>query len=279
MAIRWPVRGWVSRVAAVLVRSLAHRTDLALLRLGGTDVVDRGDHLVVRSPHNPEFWWGNYLLLAEVPPAERAAEWLDRYHATFPDAEHVALGFDGPGTLADLAWFAERGYHCESVTALTATEVHPPARVNHDAVYRALRTDDDWAQSVGLRMRTYEGPDPAGHERFVAAKVATNRRLVDAGHGGWFGAFLAGRLVCQMGLFAADWNLARFQSVETDPDHRRLGLAGSLLHHVSEYGLTELAADTLVICADPDYVAIDLYLAVGFAPTGAAVQVERGPAA
>jgi GNAT superfamily N-acetyltransferase len=157
--------------------------------------------------------------------------------------------------------------------------VHPPARVNHDAGYRALRTDDDWAQSVDLRLRCHDGPDPAGYERFVAAKVATNRRLVEAGHGGWFGAFLAGRLACQMGLFTADPGLARFQSVETDPDHRRLGLAGSLLHHVSEYGLTELAADTLVICADPDYVAIDLYRTVGFAPTDTTVQVERGPAA
>ncbi len=261
------------------LRSLAYRTDLALLRLGGTQVEDRGDHLVVRSPHNPAFWWGNFLLLAAVPPIERAPEWLDRFHAAFPEAEHVALGFDGPGTPADLDWFTERGYHCESVAALTATTVHPPAHANHDAVYRLLRSDDDWAQSVRLRMRTYDGTDTEGHERFVTAKVATNRELVEAGHGGWFGAFLDGRLVCQMGLFSADTGLARFQSVETDPDYRRLGLAGSLLHHVSEYGFTELRAQTLVICADPEYVAIELYRAVGFALTETALQLERDPAA
>jgi ribosomal protein S18 acetylase RimI-like enzyme len=81
-----------------------------------------------------------------------------------------------------------------------------------------------------------------------------------------------------MGLFIADEDLARFQSVETDPDFRRLGLAGSLLHHVSEYGFRELRARTLVICADPDYVAIELYRAVGFAQTETAVQLERDPA-
>lgn len=39
------------------VRSLGYRTDLALLRLGGSEFEDRGDHLVVRTPHNPTFWW------------------------------------------------------------------------------------------------------------------------------------------------------------------------------------------------------------------------------
>ena len=53
------------------VVSLADRTDLALLQLGGSEVSDRGDHLVVRTPHNPAYWWGNFLLMAE-PPAPGA---------------------------------------------------------------------------------------------------------------------------------------------------------------------------------------------------------------
>ena len=49
------------------VESLGYRTDLALLRLGGSTIEDRGDHLVVRSPYNPTFYWGNFLLLEHVP--------------------------------------------------------------------------------------------------------------------------------------------------------------------------------------------------------------------
>jgi len=90
--------------------SLGYRTDLALLQLGGTEVDDRGDHLVVRSPHNPRFWWGNFLLLSGVPAPEGTDAWLERFAAEFPGAEHLALGFDGThGRVDDLAAAAELG--------------------------------------------------------------------------------------------------------------------------------------------------------------------------
>ena len=49
------------------VTSLGFLTDLALRVLEGAEVTDRGDYLVVRSPDNPTFWWGNFLLLAGWP--------------------------------------------------------------------------------------------------------------------------------------------------------------------------------------------------------------------
>ena len=77
------------------VVSLGCRTDLALLRAGGSTVEDRGDHLVVRSPHNQTHWWGNFLLLDGPPAEEDAVRWLERFAATFPAAQHVAFAVDG----------------------------------------------------------------------------------------------------------------------------------------------------------------------------------------
>jgi ribosomal protein S18 acetylase RimI-like enzyme len=264
----------------VKVASLGYRTDLSLLGLGGSEIEDRGDHLVVRSPHNPSFWWGNFLLLADVPDPEASGAWLERFAVSFPGARHVALGFDAThGSTADLAGFADLGLNSEAQTVMTATKVGKPSSWNRDAVYRSLASDEDWDQSVELRVRTDDQHhDPAAYRTFVVAKVKTNRQLVDDGHGNWFGAFVDGHLVSQMGLFSAGPGLARFQSVETDPLYRRQGLAGSLVYHVSRYGLGELGADILVMVADPDYFAIDLYRAVGFEATETQLQVERAPA-
>jgi ribosomal protein S18 acetylase RimI-like enzyme len=124
---------------------------------------------------------------------------------------------------------------------MTATEVHEPARLHSDADYRALQSDEDWAQSVELRMRCNER-EPMAYRTYVTAKAQTNRGLVEAGHGGWFGAFVDALLVTQRGLFSAGPGLARFQAAETDPDYRRQGLAGSLVHHASRYGFGELGA-------------------------------------
>ena len=49
------------------VTSLGFRTDLALLTASGSVVEDRGTHLVVRTPDNPTYYWGNFILLSEPP--------------------------------------------------------------------------------------------------------------------------------------------------------------------------------------------------------------------
>jgi len=80
-----------------------------------------------------------------------------------------------------------------------------------------------------------------------------------------------------MGLISAGPRLARFQSVQTDPDYRRRGLAGSLVCFVSGFGFDELHATTLVMVADPAYFAIDFYRSVGFTDTDTQLQVTRPP--
>lgn len=261
------------------VASLGYRTDLALLSAGGSVVEDRGDHLVVRSPHNPTHWWGNLLLLDRPPEARDALAWLERFAATFPDAGHVALGVDGTaGRVSDLAPWAAEGLLVEAQAVMTATSVHLPRR-RAEAVCRPLTSDDDWAQSAELRVRCHDGPEePAAFRAYATAQARTRRQLVEAGHGGWFGAFAGDRLVCQMGLFTAGPGLARFQSVETDPAHRRQGLAGSLVVEVGRYGFEVLGARTLVMVADPEYPAIGLYRSLGFEVAQTQLQAELGRA-
>jgi ribosomal protein S18 acetylase RimI-like enzyme len=257
------------------VVSLGHRTDLALLVAGGSLVEDHGDHLVVRSPHNPTHWWGNALLLAEPPAPQDAVRWLDRFVVLLPAARHVAIGVDGTsGTVSDLAAWTSLGLVVEAQAVMTATSVRPPRRTA-DAVCRTLVSDADWAQSVELRVRCHDGEEePAAFRAYVQAQARTRREMVEAGLGRWCGAFSGDRLVCQMGLFAAGPGLARFQSVETDPEHRRRGLAGTLVHHISRCGFEELGARTLVMVADPSYHAIELYRSLGFARTETQLQAE-----
>lgn len=257
--------------------SLGYQTDLALLTYSGSTVEDRGDHLCIRSPHNPNFWWGNFLLLPGPPPADQSTAWVDRFQQTFPDAKHVALGFDGiDGSVDDLAGFSELGLKPEGSTVMSARAVHLPPRPNETAVYRPLESDGDWEQHIRLRMDCIdEGHDPDDYRVFVTGYAAARRELVRQGRGQWFGAFVEGQLLSQMGLFTTEEGLARFQSVETHPDARGQGLAGTLVHVVGRYGFDRMGAHTLVMVADPDYLAIRVYRAVGFDDNETQLQVER----
>jgi ribosomal protein S18 acetylase RimI-like enzyme len=259
------------------IRSLAYRTDLAMLERSGSEISDRGTHLVVRTPDNPTFWWGNYLLLPEPPPSTEEAEgWLAIFEHEFPLARHRTFGVDGTaGTAADLTPFTAIGMDAEESAVMTAQAVHPPPRPNTEATLRRLASDDDWAQQVEV---TRAGEELGYDLPFVTAKARAERRLVEAGYGAWWGAFDGDRLLASMGLVTASEGLARFQSVKTHPDARGQGLAGTLVYRVARYGFEELGAHTLVMVADPDYLAIRIYRSVGFADTERQLQAERKPA-
>lgn len=259
--------------------SLGYQTDLALLSYGESVIDDKGEYVVVTTPTNPKFWWGNFILLPEPPPPEDAQHWLDVFAEEIPYADHVAMGFDGvDGTVADLAAFSDLGLKAEGGTVMTATSVHAPPRPNSEAVYRPMESDADWQQVVDLRVACKdEYLDDEGYVEFTQAQAATRRQLVADGRGQWFGAFVDGTLLSQMGLFTTRSGLARFQSVETHPDARGQGLAGTLVHAVSRYGFDQLGVNTLVMVADPDYLAIKIYRSVGFDDTETQLQVERPP--
>jgi len=257
------------------VHSLGYRTDLALLQLGGSVVEDRGTHLVVRTPGNPTFWWGNYLLLATPPAPGSGGFWLEEFERELPGVRHRAFGVDGTtGTRQDLAAFSEVGLGVDASSVMTAAAVHEPPHPHPAAVVRPLVSDDDWASQVALAVAGE--PDHYSVE-YASGRAAAHRRNVEAGHGQWFGAFLDGRLVASMGIFTASPGLARFQEVKTHSDARGQGLAGTLVHAASRHALDEMGARTLVMVADPDYLAIRVYRSVGFEDTETQLGADRAP--
>lgn len=267
-------------LGAVEVTSLGYRSDLMIRALEGSAVTDHGDCIVVRSPANPTFWWGNFLLLAAPPGPGQSGRWLARFAAEFPDASHVALGIDvTDADKVQTAEFLEAGLRLDLSTVLTASAIHRPPHPGHGACYRPLAGDDDWAQSRELRLACTSAEERAEHLPFIERRAAEARRLAEAGHGAWFGAFRDGRLVAQLGLFSDGTGIARYQDVATHPAARRQGLAGTLVWHAGQHGLDELGASTLVIVADPGYPAIRIYRSVGFTDRETQIGLERPPAA
>jgi GNAT superfamily N-acetyltransferase len=275
----------------VRITSLGFRTDVALRVLEGAEVADRGDYLVVRSPGIPDYWWGNFLLLAAWPGPGTGDRWLARFAAEFPLARHITLGVDSdpdtpihPDTPTRPtsrdeqddrpvpAEFVAAGLAPQRDTVLTCASVGPPPHPNAEAEIRRLESDADWRQSTELALRCIDQDEPGD---YLERRAAVRRRLTQAGRGAWFGAFAGGRLLAQLGLFDAGDGYARYQHVETDPQARRQGLAGTLVWHAGRYGREALGAGTFVIVADPADVAIRVYRACGFADTQRQFGFER----
>src|SRR5579863_9380717 len=97
-------------LAAVEVVSLGFRTDLMVRGLEGSEIADHGGYVTVRTRANPEFYWGNFLLLPADALSDPPDRWLSLFAAEFPDAGHLALGIDvTDGRDADLGPFESAG--------------------------------------------------------------------------------------------------------------------------------------------------------------------------
>ena len=158
---------------------------------------------------------------------------------------------------------------------MTATSVHPPPRPNTEATYRQFSSDDDWAQRIEVAMAVDTEYEPDKHRVFVTRKAAHDRARLRGRARHLVGRLRGRRLATVMGLVEAGGGLARYQSVETHPDLRGRGLAGTLVHRVAAYAFDERGLRTLVMVADPDYLAIRVYRSVGFDDTETQTQLQQ----
>ena len=256
------------------VTSLGFRTDLALLTASGSTVEDRGTHLVVRTPANPTYYWGNFILLAEPPVPGGEREVVGAFHTEFPEAAHVSIGIDRPHLApGSRDAFEAAGLVVDVASVLTASELLPPREV--EAEVRALQSASDWESRARLSLAIEERDDEESHLRFARGRNVQEQSLIDAGRGTRFGVFVDNEVVSTAAVFTTEEGVARFQSVETHPDHRRKGLAAAAVDAAGRYALEHLGARTLVIVADDDGEAIGIYRRLGFADTERQLMLER----
>lgn len=255
-------------------------TDLAILRLGGSHVEQRDGHRVVRTPDNPLFHWGNFLIVDPGPPGaepdvEDAPSWLATFAREFPGASYVAISL--PRLPTGPAW-SQAGVPIELDDVLVARAAPPPVPL---AVgYRAVRlAGDDLGWWEGLRRLSLgeleaHRPRDEVNEPFTHAKVAARRALVASGTGSSFVALdESGEVAAALGIVTCG-DRARYQDVITAPAHRRRGLARHLLTAAADWAGAQ-GCRAWVIVAAADGPAGRIYRRAGFAPAARAVSAYR----
>ena len=128
------------------LKSLGYQMDLAYPDVYG-DVIDRGDYIVVRSPHLPGYYWGNFLLFDHPPQVDDVERWRDLFQkeVATEGVEHEAFGWDSPtGEWGDIAPFETVGFRrCETVVMRTREIIEPP-HLNPTVAVNPATSDEDW---------------------------------------------------------------------------------------------------------------------------------------
>lgn len=248
-------------------------TDLAILELTGSSVTDHGDHLVIRTPDNPGYHWGNCLLVTDPDTVDDADRWAARFGEEFPDATWFAAGL--PILPGDARAWARHDLELEQLDVLTTTSM--PATPPRPPGYTVrMLSGDDWQlvadRDITANLRTEEF-DPDLHADFVRARVAERRQLCERGLAAFVGAFSEEELVADLGIVRCG-TLGRFQDVGTDDAHRRLGLASHLLGVAAEWA-HDRGCNGWVIVTESTNDAGRVYRRAGFTLDDAVVTAYR----
>jgi GNAT superfamily N-acetyltransferase len=241
---------------------LGWRTDLSILTMSGARVTDFEDYVLVESPGNPGYHWGNCILVTSGDLAGDPPRCLRTFQAHLPSADHIAIGLPAAPSPDDWRPF---GVQIESTESLMRHAPLPPGALPPEYDVRQLLNEDDW--ELVTRADVAEHSDVPGYEDFARRGSAAHRRLTDDGVGAFFGVFAGAELVADLGIVVCGPGIARYQNVSTASEHRGRGLASHLLGVASRWA-DDRGVDSWLILAEPDSAAARLYRALGFRPTG-----------
>ncbi len=251
-------------------------TDLAVLEFSGSVVDERGDHLVVRTPTNPDYHWGNCLFVLDEAAVDDAERWVTTFNAAFPNSSWVAIGLARMSSDA-VAWTA-LGVELELDDVLTTRGQPLESALPAGYSVRQLG-DDDWEQSISQAIAENERTgeeERDSYERFIRAKMQTRRSISEQGVAAFFGAFHDGTLVADLGIVRCG-TTARYQAVGTDLEHRGRGLASHLLGVAGAWA-AQRGCDQWVIVTEATNPAGRVYRKAGFELNASNAQAYRAPA-
>lgn len=231
--------------------------------------VSRGDgYIAARTPSSPSFWWGNFVLFSDPPRKGFIQKWesvFDEMVGTIAGINHRNLVWDSiDGEEGDAEAFVARGYVLTRDYYLFAKVTRPSPHHRADLQIRPIEGDAEWARAHEIAMESFsDEQSPPSFRRFLSQQANRYRRLVEKGHGEWFGAFSEDIMVASLGILVRN-KIGRCQSVCTSPKYRRSGCCGTLVHGACSYAFEKLGASEIAMMAAPSNPSLRVYQSVGF---------------
>lgn len=259
------------------LKSLGLASDVLVMR-GQSTLEEHDDRFILRSPNEPDFWFGNTVIFkdAVIDPDAQIA----RFKADFPDAKHVTLQWDQTDMAPNAvkAAFSPLGYKVEPCDVLTLVDALRRAPVPSGITIRPLSSDDDWKKATELQgVIGIEGGNKADeYLPYVKTRMQVCRAQTQNGFGCWFGAFAGDDLAGDLGIFS-DERVARFQAVETRPRYRRRGICAVLVTAGVEWAMAQQPKATPVIIAEAESAAGRIYRRCEFKLKERILSVYREP--
>lgn len=225
---------------------------------------------VAACPAYPQTNFGHRLELDEPPAAGSLNDWFDIWQAHHQDKEiqTAYLLFESPEPWRRIP--LERGF-LEHLLLFEHQGPLPKRPLPSGYTLRPLESDEDFSKLLELTHQVDEVDRAPAYDAYLAWYFGGCRARISQDQGRWWGAWQQDTLLSAGGLFWQDVE-ARFQTIETHPDHRRQGLASAIIAEALEHWNQRGPA---YICANLHSEARGLYPKLGFEVCGHAYELGR----
>ena len=250
------------------LNSLGLQTELIFAKFDG-EVQYKENYIVIKTPSNPNYYWGNSLIFNHSPKDCELDKWekIFKKELTDPKIYHLTFAWDN-NELGSHQQFIDSGYKLEKSVVLTTNKIKIPKKYNQQIKIKTIETENEWEEVINTIALTTQSKSLSfdKSKAFAHAQALRYQKMIQFGVGKWFGAFINEKLVGSLGVFK-DQNLVRYQLVNTHPEFQRMGICGTLVFETAKYALEQMNAKNLVMIADEEYHAAKIYESVGFNPT------------
>ena len=169
------------------LESLGYRSEMIFLNFDG-EVEDRDFYTVVRTPTNPNFFWGNLLIFDRPPDRSDFEKWkaLFKKEFTDPSIYHMTFAWDCPSEeVGEVSQFVESGFDLQKQIVLAASEVYEPPKVNQSLTVRPLNSNEEWQRMVEIQTDSAHDHLPRNEwESFYRSQSKRYRKMAEAGGNG-----------------------------------------------------------------------------------------------
>jgi GNAT superfamily N-acetyltransferase len=250
------------------LKSVGRQSDLIIAK-HFAHIENHENRLLIKSPTLPEYHWGNFIVFDKGPQKGDLIKWTEQFRKDFPyyvEPTHYVFSWN-PVEIehcSGVEEFIADGFSLENCEVIASSKLQLPAKANKDVEVKILQTDSDWEQALACQLACWSQPETLEiYIPFKTKQMKMYRELSQKSVGHWFGAFIGDKLVADLGVFH-DNMWGRYQSVGTLPEFRNQGICSRLVYEAGVLMLERYGLEKLLIEAERDYHALQVYKKVGF---------------
>jgi hypothetical protein len=176
----------------------------------------------------------------------------------------MTFGIDAKKVSNDIiVKFKKHGFSLKRDEVLSGSNLVKPEKPKIELTFKEIADEKDWDGWVDVHLeKNFQFSDDSGYG-FQLQCLESIKNLVARNFMRRFGAYTNNKLVGDLGIFHES-GLGRFDKVATHEDYRNLRICSNLIYYAGKKILNEKAAGKLIIVADEDYFAKNIYKKLGF---------------